>query len=242
MGFALVIPDTHANTTCKNISPKAHKKQNSASVGLNADCRLQNVAFEWILCLRILLSRLQKCLASPKFQNSSMGVRRAEVSRSDILLSAYQNAKRKIQHHSRRFSSPLWRISHDTHRILLPCRGRLAFGILQSRIQTLKHVRSCLCEHISRFPNQNSAPVWGRRILLSRFPKADLECRCQNQNSGAIWKSGEFKKYWKRSGAKFTLNSDFTKSGSEHAAPYAPTVRLAWVLGSFASYLGLSAC
>ena len=60
-------------------------------------------------------------------------------------------------------------------------------------------------EHISRFPNQNSAPVWGRRILLSRFPKADLECRCQNQNSGAIWKSGEFKKYWKRSGAKFTL-------------------------------------
>ena len=182
MGFALVIPDTHANTTCKNISPKAHKKQNSASVELNADCRLQNVAFEWILCLRILLSRLQKCLASPKFQNSSMGVRRAEVSRSDILLSAYQNAKRKIQHHSRRFSSPLWRISHDTHRILLPCRGRLAFGILQSRIQTLKHVRSCLWAHFqiskpefcSSLGKENSADQISKSRSRMQMPKSEF--------------------------------------------------------------------
>ena len=72
------------------------------------------------------------------------------------------------------------------------------FGIWNSAKQT-SNAKTCalvsVYDHISRFPNQNSAPVWGRRILLSRFPKADLECRCQNQNSGAIWKSGEFKKY-----------------------------------------------
>ena len=140
-----------------------------------------------------------------------MGVRRAEVSRSDILLSAYQNAKRKIQHHSRRFSSPLWRISHDTHRILLPCRGRLAFGILQSRIQTLKHVRSCLWAHFqiskpefcSSLGKENSAEQISKSRSRMQMPKSEFRSYLE------IWRIQEI---LKKIGCKIHLvNSDTDK-------------------------------